>query len=85
MYAANPLNVYANFSGSNTGPNFIALLTVIKEAAHTDAGNFEFMSSTFHGVAWNFVLCTVRTSNYRHSSLSTASTEIWQRKVSGEQ
>ena len=42
---------------TRTGPNFMALLTVSTESAHTEAGNSVLMASIFHGLAANLCFC----------------------------
>ncbi len=45
------------------GPNFMALLTVSKESALTEAGNSLLTSSLFNGIT-EFLLVRVRTPCY---------------------
>ena len=54
-----------------TGPNFMALLTVITESALMEAGNYVLTASVFHGLAANFDFCAcVLHVTYRHSTLT---------------
>ena len=54
----------------------MALLTVSKESALTEAGNFVLTSSVFHGVSAELWLLRVRTPRYWAFYAYTASTEI---------
>ena len=48
-----------------SGPNFMALLTVSKESALTEAENVALTSSVFHLLVGNFRLCILHVT--RHS------------------
>ena len=53
-----------------TGPKFMALLTVSKESALTEAGNSVLMASVFHRLAANFGFCACVLHVTRHSTLT---------------
>ena len=52
------------------GPNFMALLTVIKESSLTEAGNSWLTASVFHRLASNFGFCACILHVTRHSTLT---------------
>ena len=54
----------------DTGPNFMALLTVSAESALTEAGNSVLTASLFHELAANFGFCAVVLHVTRHSTLT---------------
>ena len=56
------------------GPNFMALLTISKESALTEAGNS--VLSVFHGVSGKFWLLRVRTHRYQAVYAYKASAEL---------
>ncbi len=65
-------------------PNFMALLTVSKESALTEAGNSTLLSSVFHRLAGNFCLCARVHHVSRHSSLTQLAQKFSACKISRE-
>ncbi len=66
------------------GPDFMALLTVSKESALTEAGNSTLTSSVFHGLAGNFCLCACELHVTRHSFLTQLAQKFGACKISRE-
>ena len=73
-----------------SGPNFMALLTLSTESALTEAGNSVLTANVFLGLAVNFCFCAC-ILRVRHSMLTRltfyaykASAEVWRLLVSRE-